>query len=110
MSGNAIFQVYLPIETYDQLKALCDQLNWTHGTLLGAMVHKCPSIEMRAATPPLHIKRSASPRLFKAHVDSSVYSRINHLCTYRDWSHRDMVIHLLDHYINTILNKEANHG
>lgn len=105
MSGNDIFQVYLPTETYDQLKSLCDRLGWTHGILLGALIANCPSIEMRAATPPLHIKRSESPHMFKAHLDSVTYNRINYICQNRGWSHRDMVIHLLDHYINNVLNK-----
>ena len=99
MSGNVVFQVYVPRDCYEQLKALCDRRGWTHGTLLGAMVYKCPKIDMRATTPPLHIKKADSPMMFKAHIDSVLNSTITHICQNRDWSHRDMMIHLLNNFM-----------
>lgn len=104
MSGNAIFQVYLPQDCFNQLKSLCTQRGWTHGLLLGTLVENCPSILVRETTPPLHIKKSASPIMFKAHIDSVTNSRIAHICQNRSWSRRDMMIHLLNNYM------EINHG
>lgn len=104
MLGNTDFLVFIPNETYDHIKAICKQRNWTHGMLLGALVDKCPPIEMRTAFPPLDIKRSESPRCFKAHIDGCVKRRIAYICELRNWSHRDMVVHLLNHYM------EVTHG
>lgn len=110
MAGNAVFQVYVPPNCYNQFKDLCNQLGWTHGRLLGTLVEKCPKVDTRADTPPLHINRASSPHMLKAHIDSVTNSTITHLCQNRNWSHRDMIIYLLDNYINNVLNKEANHG
>lgn len=105
MLGNTIFQVYLPDEYREHIEAICSRLNWSHGTLLTALVSDyCPAIEMRTAFPPLHIKRADSPHLFKANIDASTNRRIACICELRNWSHRDMMIHLLNNY------KEATHG
>ena len=105
MIGNTHFEVMLPDEYREQVKDICSRLIWTQSTLLRMLVDDyCPAIERRTAFPPLHIKRASSTYRFKALMDSSTNQRIERLCALRSWSHRDMMIHLLNNYM------EATHG
>jgi len=104
MIGTTEVSVFLPDEYQDKLDALCKELGWTHGALLTDLIDSAPPAKGQKEPPPPKTKRSDSPRRFTATLDSFQYKRLNTICEVWSWSHRDAIIHLLDHYMKETHN------
>lgn len=110
MIGNMDVSVFLPADCFETFEALCTELGWSHGTLLTALIENAPPAAGQKEPPPPKTKRSDCTRRLTATLDSYRYKRMNVICELWGWSHRDLVINLLDHYITIQRQKEIHNG
>jgi len=110
MIGNTDISVFLPADCQEKLDDLCKKWGWTHGMILSALIDSAPPAAGRKEPPPPKTKRADSPHRFTATLDSYRYKRMHTICDLWGWSHRDMIINLLDHYIETHRQKEIHNG
>jgi len=102
MSIEAEFSVLLPTDCYEQIVAICKRNNWSHREMMYCLINLSPPAGGRTTPRPPPTRKADCPHRFTAPLDAYYQKRVETICSWSGWSRRDMVINLLDIYLEKL--------